>query len=526
MSAWRLGWRMTRQDLRAGELTVLWLAVALAVAALSAVAFFADRLQGGLQRDARSLLGGDAVLRMDQAPGPDWVAAAQRLGLRHTLWLSFPTMARATDAQGAQTRLVALKAVDANYPLLGQLQTRSAANASVVEAKRGPEPGTVWVEAPVLDVLGIAVGDSLWLGDALLTVTRTIALESDRGGGFVSFSPRVMMNAADLARTDLIQPASRVTYRLAVAGAPSGVRTFQDAVKQAIQAQTLRGAQLESLEEGRPETTQTLDRARDFLNLVAMLTVVLAAVAVGNGARHFAQSRLDACALYRVLGVAQRTMARAFALELLWVGLMASALGLVLGLALHQVFVSLLAGLLQVRLPLPGLLPAAMGLGLGVVLIVSFGLPTVLQLAQVPPLRVMRRDLGGVRSASVAVLGLGVLSLVGLMVLAAGSWRLGLISAAGVLGAGLVFAGVAWAAVWALQRVVRPGRFNVAWVLATRTLAARPALAVVQVGSVAMGLMIIGKLLGLAKGEFNEADLIQVTDSEEDAKPHLEGAAK
>lgn len=495
MSAWRLGWRMTRQDLRAGELTVLWLAVALAVAALSAVAFFADRLQGGLQRDARTLLGGDAVLRSDQAPGPDWVARAQALGLRHTLWLSFPTMARATDAQGAQTRLVALKVVDDAYPLLGQLKTQDSPQGPATDALRGPAPGSVWVEAPVLDVLGIGLGDRIWLGDALLRVTRTIALESDRGGGFVSFSPRVMMNAADLAQTDLVQPASRVTYRLAVAGANPAVQAFAREVREAVQSQRLRGAQLETLDEGRPETTQTLDRARDFLNLVAMLTVVLAAVAVANGARHFAQSRLDACALYRVLGVAQTTMARAFALELLAVGVMASALGLMLGLGLHQVFVGLLANLLKVDLPAPGLLPVAMGLGLGVLLVISFGLPTVLQLAQVPPLRVMRRDLGGVRSTSLAVLGFGVVSLVGLMVLAAGNWRLGLISAGGILAAGLLFGAVAWGSVWVLQRVVRPGRAGVAWVLATRTLAARPALAVVQVGSVAMGLMALALLV-------------------------------
>lgn len=495
MSAWRLGWRMTRQDLRAGELTVLWLAVALAVAALSAVAFFADRLQGGLQRDARTLLGGDLVLRSDQALAADWVARAQALGLRHTQWLTFPTMARATDEQGAQTRLVALKVVDAQYPLLGKLQTQERSEAAVIEASTGPEAGTVWVEAQVLDALGIRLGDAMWLGDALLRVTRIITLESDRGGGFVSFSPRVMMHASDLARTDLVQPASRVNYRMAVAGAPASVKAFAKAVREALDAQALRGAQLETLDEGRPETTQTLDRARDFLNLVAMLTVVLAAVAVANGARHFAQSRLDACALYRVLGVAQVSMARAFALELLVVGVMASLLGLLLGLGLHQVFVSLLANLLKVNLPAPGVLPVLMGLGLGALLIISFGLPTVLQLAQVPPLRVMRRDLGEVRGASLLVLGLGVISLVGLMVLAAGSWRLGLISAAGVVAAALVFGLVAWGAVRALHAVVRPGRLGVAWTLATRALAARPALAVVQVGSVAMGLMALALLV-------------------------------
>ena len=495
MGPWLMGWHMTRRDAIAGDLNMLWVAVALAVAALTAVAFFADRLQGGLQRDAQSLLGGDAVLRSDQRLDGQWTQRAQAAGLQVATWMTFPTMVRALDEQGGETRLVALKSVDAGYPLKGELLARSALDASPESMTEGPAAGTVWVDPPILDALAIGLGDEVWLGDARLRVTRVIDLETDRGGGFVSFSPRVMMSMADLETTALIQPASRVTHRLAVAGEPAAVAAFEQQVQEAIDADALKGARLDSLEGGRPETTQTLDRARDFLNLVAMLTVVLCAVAVANGARHFAQSRLDACALYRVLGVPQRTMAYAFAFELILVGLLASALGLLVGWAMHHVFVALLGTLLKVALPAPGLGPVLLGLGLGGALMVSFGMPTVLQLARVPPLRVMRRDLGEARLAPMLMAVLGVLSLTALMVWAAGQWRLGLISAAGVLAAGAVFAGAAALAVMGLQRLVSPRWASAPWLLATRALAARPGLAVVQVGSVALGLMTLMLLL-------------------------------
>src|SRR3954469_206639 len=99
-SAWQLGWRTLWRDLRAGELRLLIVAVALAVAALTAVGFFADRLQGGLARDARQLLGGDAVVSSDNPTPPAFVEKARTLGLQAVTTSSFPTMARASDAQG------------------------------------------------------------------------------------------------------------------------------------------------------------------------------------------------------------------------------------------------------------------------------------------------------------------------------------------------------------------------------------------------------------------------------------------
>ncbi|MDH6590995.1 putative ABC transport system permease protein [Variovorax sp. TBS-050B] len=485
----RLGWRTLWRDLRAGELRLLIVAVLLAVAALTAVGFFADRLQGGLQRDARQLLGGDAVVVSDNPTPELFIAQARAEGLEGTGTYGFPTMARADDAQGGASKLVALKAVAAGYPLRGNLQTATAVGAPGAITRDIPPPGETWVDASLLDALGLKLGDTLLLGDAGLRIGRVITLEPDRGAGFMSFSPRVMLNQADVPRTGLVQPASRVSYRYAVAGEDAAVKRFSDWAEATIKKGELRGVRLDSFEGGRPEMRQTLDRAEKFLSLVALLAALLSAVAVALAARGFAANHLDDCAMLRVLGQSQRTIAQAYAFEFAIVGIVASALGVAIGFAVHHVFVVLLSGLVETALPAATLWPAAFGLGMGLTLLFAFGLPPVLQLAKVPPLRVIRRDVGGLKPASLAVLGIGVAGFAALLVAASSDLKLGLIAVGGFAGAVALFALLSWLAVKVLRRSVNEATAPRWLVLATRQISARPAYAVVQVSALAVGLL-------------------------------------
>lgn len=485
----RLGWRTLWRDLRAGELRLLMVAVTLAVAALTSVGFFADRLQGGLARDALQLLGGDAVVASDNPTPVAFVEQARALGLTGVTTLSFPTMGRAPDLQGGASRLVALKSVEPGYPLRGRLQVADAPQRPGIPTQSIPAQGEVWVDAPLLESLALQLGDFLLLGDTQLRITRIITLEPDRGAGFMNFAPRVMLNAMDLPATGLVQPASRITYRFAVAGTPDAVKRFTAWASAAAAEPGMRGVRVESLDSGRPEMRQTLDRAQKFLNLVALLAALLSAVAVALAARGFANEHLDAAALLRVLGQSQRTIAGAYVMEFALVGLFASALGVLLGFAVHHVFVLLLAGLVESALPAASLWPVAFGVGVGLTLMCAFGLPPVLQLAQVPPLRVIRRDLGNVRPTSLAVLGLGVAGFAALLLVISRDWKLGAIAVGGFAAAALLFAALAWAAVGLLRKSVRETTAPRWLVLATRQIAARPAYAVVQVSSLAVGLL-------------------------------------
>ncbi|MGV3493062.1 MAG: ABC transporter permease [Ramlibacter sp.] len=488
-SSLSLGWRTLRRDLRAGELRLLIVAVTLAVAALTAVGFFADRLQGGLARDARQLLGGDAVVVSD-APTPEaFVAQAQALGLRSVTTLVFPSMARAPDAQGGTTRLVSLKAVPDGYPLRGQLQVATGADASGAPTSAVPGRGEAWVDAALLEALGLRMGDPLLLGDAQLRIARIITVEPDRGTGFLSFAPRVMIGTPDLAATRLVQPASRVGYRFAVAGDERAVARFTAWATAEAKRPEVRGVRVESLEGGRPEMRQTLDRAEKFLNLVALLAALLSAVAVALAARGFAARHLDDCAMLRVLGQSQRTIAWSYTFEFAVIGVVASLLGVAIGYGVHFVFVLLLGSLVDTTLPAPGSWPVAFGMGMGLTLLFAFGLPPVLQLAQVPPLRVIRRDVGNLKPASLAVLAIGITGFAALLLAASSDLKLGGIAVGGFAGAVLVFAGLSWVAVKLLRRVVNEATAPRWLVLATRQISARPAYAVVQTSALAVGLL-------------------------------------
>ncbi|MBC7917188.1 MAG: ABC transporter permease [Rhodoferax sp.] len=489
LSFWRLGWRTLWRDLRSGELRLLIIAVTLAVAALTAVGFFADRLQGGLQRDARQLLGGDAVVSSDNPMPAAFADKARELKLDVATTVGFPTMARASEAQGGAAKLVALKAVEPGYPLRGALRVADTLEAPEAVTREIPAVGQVWVDAPLLESLGLKVGDTLLLGGSQLTIGKVLVVEPDRGGGFMNFAPRVMMLRSDVAATGLVQPASRLNYRLAVAGGDKAVQSFTQWAEAQIKQGTVRGARVESLQGGRPEMSQTLDRAGKFLSLVALLAALLSAVAVALSARAFAAAHLDDCAMLRVLGLSQRTIAASYTFEFALVGLAASALGVLAGYCVHYLFVLLLAGLVDSALPAATLWPVGLGLGMGLTLLLAFGLPPVLQLAQVPPLRVIRRDVGNLRPASLGVLAVGVAGFAALLLAASSDLTLGLIAVGGFAAAVVVFAAMSWIAVKLLRRMVNETTAPRWLVLATRQISARPAYTVVQVSALSVGLL-------------------------------------
>jgi putative ABC transport system permease protein len=512
----------------------LLVAVVLAVAALTAVAFFADRIERGLSRDAAQLLGGDAVVVGDQPLPAEFEDRAVQLGLRVARTSVLASMARAPDDKGGESRLAAVKAVSAAHPLRGQLtlgtlQPDGQVTPTGPAPAGGPPPGEAWVDAGILLALNLQVGDSLWLGERSFRIASVIQAEPDRGAGFINFSPRVMIRESDLASTELVQPASRVTHRLIVAGparagdaVPDGgvTRTRQPqstkaAMTEAVNAEhgggngraneavqrfvtdsrermeNLRGLKVETLEQGRPEMRTTLDRAGLFLRLVALLAALLSAVAVALVSRDFAQRRLDDCALLRVMGVPQRTMASIYGLQFLFIGLLASALGLLLGWAFHLVFVELLSGLVKVSLPQAGWQPWALGVGVGVLLTLGFGLPPVLQLARVPPLHVLRRDLGALRPWSAAMGVFGAVALFGLLLAVARDLRMGAIALGGFVAAMAVFAVLGGLAIVVLRRAVERHTERLPnWLsLATRQVTAQPGHSVVQVCALGIGLL-------------------------------------
>lgn len=476
--------KMTVRDWRAGELRLLAGALVIAVAAVTSVGFFVDRIRLGLERDARQLLGADLVISSDAPIAPE---LRQGAGLKFTDTVTFPSMAiNAADAQF--TTLAAVKAVGAGYPLRGTLRTRAAIEGADAPAGGVPPSGVVWADPQAFQALRVAPGGEVKLGDKVFRAERVITVEPDRGTQFINFAPRVMINLDDLPATGLIQPGSRVTYRLLVAGEASldPVRAYQ----QRVQPQLKRGQEIDTLEGGRPEMQRTMERAERFLSLVALLAAMVAAVAVAAAARRFSLRHLDSCAMMRCLGLKQAEIFRLFALEFVFIGLAACAVGMLAGYAFHFVLLEVLGSLIRSSLPLPSLLPAVQGFACGLVLLLGFALPPLVQLRRVPPLRVLRKDLGPPSGRAALGYAVGFVGFFALLLWSANDLRVGSLTAGGFAGGIAFFAAVAFGVLWLLSPLrAITGRLGISWRFAVAAVLRRPAATVVQLVALSVGLM-------------------------------------
>jgi putative ABC transport system permease protein len=501
--------RMTWRDWRAGELYFLLIALVIAVSALSSVGFFVDRMRAGLQRDAHQLLGADLVVSADQPVDPAWRKEAQRRGLTTADTVVFPSMAIAGEGDAVRSQLSSVKAVSPGYPLRGvlKLATRNGADTPTTGI---PSKGSVWVDRGLLSALQLKQGDSLRLGDRSFTIDRTIAIEPDRGSAFVNFAPRVMLHLDDLESTGLVQVGSRITYRLLVKGDPAAVSDFRRWSEEAIERDSLRGVRIESLESGRPEMQATLERAEQFLSLVGLLSAILAAVAIAMAARRFMIRHLDSCAMLRCLGLTQSQVTTLYVSEFALVGLAGSLLGVLAGFAAHFALLELLGRFIVADLPPPGILPAAQGVLTGMLLLIGFALPPVLQLRNVPHNRVIRREQQPPKPIVLTTYIAGTAAFIALLLWQSGNVELGLMTAGGFLGGSAAFALVAWLSLRLLQSVRSAGSSE--WRFAINALLRRPAATVVQIVALSLGLMAL-LLLTVIRGDLVDAWRQSVPDN-------------
>jgi len=471
--------RMLMRDWRAGELRLLALALVVAVASVTTVAFFADRVGRSLTSGANQLLGADLVVISDQPIESRFSERARQLGLATTAAVRFPSMTQA----GERTLLTQVKAVEPGYPLRGKLRIRTAGNAADFEPHRIPAPGEVWVDERLLRRLDLTLGARVGLGDRTFSVAAIVAEEPESSAGFINLGPRLIMNAADLPSTALIQPGSRVTYRLFAAGDAAAVAAFRQFATQAAGA----GQSVEDIRDARPEIKSALDRAQRFLGLSALLTVILAGVAVALAARRYLQRHLDACAIMRCLGATEGLILQLHAAQFLLSGVVASAAGCVLGFVCQFGLAALLAPMLSVTLPGPGWMPLLQGLAAGCVMLLGFALPPLIALRQVPTVRVLRRDLGAPDSLGMTAYAFGAAAIAALVLWQAQELRLGLYVLGGVLATAAGCAALTLAVLRLLSFIGQRAGLN--WRFGVANLRRHRAGSVIQVSALGLGLM-------------------------------------
>ena len=407
----RLALKLCWREWKAGELTILLVALLIAISSHTAIGFFTDRIEKAMTYKAGDMVGGDLVIHSSRplkASGSEsWQSRANAAQLRHTTVHFFSSVV----LHGEEMLLVSVKAVGDNYPLKASLKTSTSAYGEGQATRNGPPTGEAWVDARILNDLGMEVGQTLTLGAVTLKVTRVLIFEPDRGGSMYSFTPRVMMNKADLERAEVIQDGSRVDYHTLFSGESDAITAFKSWMTPRLEP----GQKIITPGEQQPTVGGALTRAQRFMGLASLIAVLLAAVAIAVSGKHYSTRHFDASAILRCLGCKQNDLVFIYLFQMLLIALVGSILGIALGWLAQFILLYLLKDLLPDVVPAADWHAAWSGLGLGLVVLLGFTLPSVMRLRAVSPLRVLRKDLKPLPLSGWLVYGSALLIVIALM---------------------------------------------------------------------------------------------------------------
>lgn len=484
MNSFAFALRALMRDLRAGELTVLLIAIIVAVSAMTAVGFFTDRVGRAVKSQASAVLAADLVARSASPIDPVWLDRARQSGLETTESLSFPTMVLKRDAD--ESALASIRAVSDGYPLRGEILVSNEMFDDAQPAISVPEPGTVWAEPGLLGRLNIDVGDILTIGEMDLQITQVLEYQPNQGfGGMSGLAPGLMINLHDVPALNVIKPGSRVTYRQLYAGDDEALEDFRRELKDGLAP----GAQLRGIEDAGEQINAAIQRAQGFLNLASLVTVILAAVATAMASRRYALRHLDTVALMKSLGATQGFIQKSTLVQLVLMILCTALIGSVLGFAFQGGLVFLAADLLKIDLPPTSIIAGSLGVITAATITIGFSFPHLLQLRTTAPLRVLRHDLPPPPLRSSMTYGIALASLFFMIYYIIRDLMLVGLIAAGMMVLALVSIAGGWLLVKGFTRF--RGAAGVAWRYGLASIARRGSESIVQIVAFALGLMVL-----------------------------------
>ena len=377
--------RTFRRDWNAGEVKVLLFALTIAVMAMVAIGSITDRVHRAMGEQSSEFLGADYTFDSPRDINQAWVDRGLESGLEITQSQSFATVL----SNGDNFQLVSVRALDGKYPLKGTIEIAEKPFTQGEVQQAQPDEGVIWLEPRILGVLGVEVGDKIDFGSIQLTVGGVVVAAPGQASEVFNVAPKVYINQADVAKADIIQPGSRLEYMLFIAGEPQQREPYIQWLKQQKDpTQEITGGK-----EGTPALKASIERAETFLRLASLISVVLAGVAIAVAAGRYSNRHFDYSAIYRCLGMQIRQVHKLYLWQLLLIGLIGCGLGLALGLGLQSLVINQFSDYLPKPMVGLSLAPIVTGALSGLVVLLGFALPAFLQIAKVPPLRVLRKEL-------------------------------------------------------------------------------------------------------------------------------------
>jgi putative ABC transport system permease protein len=446
-----LAWREARSSAR--RIGLYMGAIALGVAALVAIDSFRAGVIRSVRAEAQALLGADLRLESGSPFTPEVraildAAAAAGTPVASVTRLGSMVLAPATG----RTRLLQVRAVEGGYPFYGDVVTEPAGLWPL-----DPTARRALVDPAVLVQLGVAVGDTIAVGDARFTIAGTVVDLSGDVGIQAAIGPRVYIPATFLGETGLVRLGSLVRYQayLRLDGA-GGTEAFLERHEATLREGLI---DIDTAEEQVENLTERLGSLTRFLGLVGLMAVLLGGIGVASAVHVFVREKLTAIAVLRCLGATRRSVFLAYLLQTGALGLGGAAVGAIAGLAVQALLPGLLDEFLPVDVAFTVHLPSILaGLAVGAGVATLFALLPLLAVRDVAPLQALRRDVepeprrrDPARILALAALGAGVLAL---GIAQAPRPAAGIAFAAGIAAALLLLWATAWALVHATRRLV------------------------------------------------------------------------
>ena len=394
----KIAWRLFLREFGRGELTIIALSIILAVSSVMALSSVTDRVEQAIMSKSAAFIAADRDLYSAHPIDDDYTEYANSIGLKTDRHIYFNSMAFAGD----EMNIAVIKAVTNNYPLKGELFISKASEAEKVKVN-GPQQGEVWISKRLFFALGLSEQKlanneyiPIEIGEGVFNVSAMIVEEPDAPFEVFNSGTRVIMNRDDVPKTNVIQPGSRISYRDLFAGDTDALDDFVEWATPKLKP----NQELRDVKEGADGISGALTRAESFLMLAGVLGVLLAATAVAVATRLYSQRHFDSIAIFKTLGASIQQVRVVYLFQLVLIAIFSIAVGIVIGGLMQFGAINLMAEYLPDELPPIGYTPILMAILTGFVCSLMFSVPSLLKLFSVPPLRVLRRNLGDELSTS------------------------------------------------------------------------------------------------------------------------------